>query len=141
MDKIIGGKRYNTETATMVAEWDNGYSVADFNFCREELYRKKTGEFFLYGEGGGMTKYRKSYGNSFGWGEKITPLTIKEVQKWAEENLDGDEYEEIFKIKEEYNALISALIPMSLRGKLENQSKKENRTMTEIIIEALENHL
>ena len=49
MKKIINNKMYNTETATEVASYDNGCYLSDFRHFREELYRKRTGEFFLYG--------------------------------------------------------------------------------------------
>ena len=68
----------------------------------EELYQKKTDEFFIYGEGGAMTKYAESCGNN-NWcgGYKITPVTEQEAKNWAEEYLDGDEYIEIFGEPEE----------------------------------------
>ena len=101
MKKIINGKVYDTQTAECVGEqsWGN---MSDFAYCNEELYRKRTGEYFLYGVGGGMSKYAQSSGqNSWGWGEKILPLTLAEAQAWAEEHLDGDEYEKIFGAVEE----------------------------------------
>ncbi len=48
MKKIINGKRYDTETAKLIGS--DGYSnPSDFNYWSEDLYQKKTGEFFLYG--------------------------------------------------------------------------------------------
>ena len=49
MIKIINGKKYNTDTAKMVGDYDNNQPTNDFYYFAEELYRKKTGEFFLYG--------------------------------------------------------------------------------------------
>ena len=43
---IINGKLYNTETATYVGGYSNGLSINDFNYYDEELYRKRTGEYF-----------------------------------------------------------------------------------------------
>ena len=44
-----------------------------------------------------MTQYAQTVGtNSWSGGERIMPLTYSEAQKWAEEHLDGDEYETIF---------------------------------------------
>ena len=58
---------------------------------------KKTGEFFLYGEGGAMSKYTKSCGdNSWTGAEEIIPMTEEEARKWVEKHGDGDDYEEIF---------------------------------------------
>lgn len=96
MKKIINGKMYNTETAKRVGEWDNG-RYGDFGYCSESLYQKKTGEFFLYGEGGAMSKYVVYYGpNSWGGGEAITPLTEQSAKKWAEDHITAEEYEAIF---------------------------------------------
>lgn len=97
MKKIIKGRKYDTETAKELATWSNGYGVSDFKYCIETLYIKKTGEYFLYGEGGAMSKYSESCGqNCWCGGEKIIPLTVDKAKSWAERNIDADEYEEIF---------------------------------------------
>lgn len=96
MNKVIKGKRYDTNTAEALGEYQHLYP-RDFNYVCETLYRKRTGEFFLFGEGGAASKYRERTTDGM-WcgGEKIVPLTLKEAQDWAEEHLDGDEYEKIF---------------------------------------------
>lgn len=77
-------------------------TVTDFGHWEETLYRKSTGEYFLHGEGGPASKYAESVGqNQWRGGEKIIPLSIEAAQKWAEENLDADEYEKIFGAVEE----------------------------------------
>lgn len=97
MKKIISGKVYDTETAKELASWSNMEDVRDFHQFSERLYRKKTGEFFLHGEGGPLTQYAQTVGtNSWRGGERIMPMTYKEAQEWAEEHLDGEDYEEIF---------------------------------------------
>jgi hypothetical protein len=96
MKKIIKGKRYDTDTAKKVGE-DHYLYPGDFNYWKEALYRKMTGEFFLYGEGGEASKYReRTYDGMWCSGEKITPMTLQEAQEWAEGHLSGDEYEDIF---------------------------------------------
>ena len=96
MKKVIDGKRYDTGTAKKMGA--DGYSNRrDFNYWYETLYRKSTGEFFLYGEGGPASKYAETIGqNEWSGGEKIIPLTIESAKKWAEDHLDADEYEAIF---------------------------------------------
>lgn len=96
MKKIINGKVYDTDTAKMVGSWDNGHPTNDFAYCSEELYRKKTGEFFLHGEGGALSRYASHSGDNSGWGEEIIPLTYNAAQEWAEKHLDGDGYCAIF---------------------------------------------
>ena len=95
MKRIISNKKYDTETATNIAKCSNGRS--GFERFEETLYRKKTGEYFLYGEGGPMSKYAESCGqNSWRGGSKIIPLNYENARKWAEDNLSADQYEEEF---------------------------------------------
>ena len=97
MKKIINYKMYNTETATMVASYTNGYGFSDFHYIGEELYRKKTGEYFLYGRGGAMTMYGECCGsNSWSGGSAIFPLTVDEAQEWVMEHCDADTYISLF---------------------------------------------
>ena len=96
MKKIINGRRYSTESAKEVAS-DSYSSPRDFNHWVERLYRKTTGEFFLYGVGGPLSRYAESTGqNQWSGGEKIIPLSVEAAQAWAEEHLNADEYEKIF---------------------------------------------
>ena len=102
MKKIINGKLYDTETAKRVGAWSNNRSSRDFSSCDEILYRKRTGEFFLHGMGGPMTKYARSCGdNSWSGGEEIIPLSAAKAREWAEEKLDADDYAEIFGMPDE----------------------------------------
>lgn len=96
MKKIINGKKYDTDSATIVCCYDNGYFSNDFNYCREELYRKKTGEFFIYGEGGANSIYSKSYGKYYSGGSEIKPITEAEAKEFVAQYGSVEEYEELF---------------------------------------------
>lgn len=101
MKKIINGRRYDTDTARKLgtASYSNR---RDFNYWSEDLYQKSTGEFFLHGEGGPMSRYAETVGqNEWTGGEKLIPLTTESAQKWAEVYLSADEYESIFGTVEE----------------------------------------
>lgn len=100
MKKIINGRLYDTDTAKLIGSWSNGFSSSDFSYCAKDLYQKKTGEYFLHGSGGALSIYGESYGNDMCWGEKIIPMTEKEVKEWAEEHLTADEYMELFEVTE-----------------------------------------
>ena len=54
--KIIHAKLYDTSTATHLAH-KGTLMEDDFKFETEDLYRKDNGEYFLYCEGGPMSKY------------------------------------------------------------------------------------
>jgi hypothetical protein len=85
MKKVIDGKVYNTETAEAVYSWDNGHYAGDFKQCEETLYRTKKGVFFLYGEGGPMSKYAVPVGNNArGYGSDIEVMTDNEAVLWLE---------------------------------------------------------
>lgn len=97
MKKVIKNRVYDTESAKKLADYEPSSNRSDFHWYKESLYLKKTGEFFLCGEGNAASKYRKAVAlNEWCPAEKIIPLTYAEAQAWAEENLDGDEYIIIF---------------------------------------------
>ena len=99
MKKIINGRQYDTDKARQLGVDGGGDG---FSAWSEELYQKRTGEYFIYGEGGPMTKYAKSTGqNSWSGGSKIIPLSAENARKWAEEHLDADDYIELFGEPEE----------------------------------------
>ena len=96
MKKIINGKKYDTETAPVVAAYEYSYK-SEYDWYREELHKKRTDEFFLYGKGGAGSIYAECISNhEYGPGEEIRPLTPEEAQNWAMERIDVDEYEKIF---------------------------------------------
>lgn len=97
MKKIINGKLYDTETAKEIGSTSYGEGPRDFRHYTEVLYKKRTGEYFLYGEGGPMSRYAVSVSQN-GWsgGEKIMPMSYAAATKWAEENMDADDYQAEF---------------------------------------------
>ena len=97
MRKIINNKVYDTETAKKRGEWSNGRSHRDLSWCEEALYQKKTGEFFLHGEGGTLSRYIvQRDDNCWVGGERIIPLSVEAARIWAETHLEADEYEAMF---------------------------------------------
>lgn len=97
MNKVIRGKRYNTETAKLVGTWEAN-EPENSDFCeKEELYQKRSGEFFLIGQGGAQTQYaRFSMGGESKPGIELRPIEPEEASDWAEEHLTADEYEALF---------------------------------------------
>ena len=136
MKKIINGKSYDTEKAAEVGCWSNNRSARDFGHCTETLYRKRTGEYFLYGEGGPMSKYRRAVDqNSWRGGEDITPLTVEEARRWAEENLSADEYEKEFGevSEDDSRTVLSITMNAGLAEKLRREAAKAEMTLSAYI--------
>lgn len=136
MKKIINGKVYDTSTAKKCGEYEPNPYRSDFNWFCEELYQKKTGEFFLYGEGNAASPYSKSCGqNEWCGSEAIKPMAYAEAQEWAEKHLDGDDYITIFGDPEENaeKTVISISIRKDTHEKLKQAAAKAGVTVSEYI--------
>lgn len=87
MQRVIGGKRYNTETADVIADWDNGCFNNDFHACAETLFRTKHGNYFVAGRGGALSRWSVAVGtNGRGGSSGIVALTPAEALAWMEEH-------------------------------------------------------
>lgn len=97
MKAIINGKRYDTETATLVYEWTNGNFTNDFRYREKELYRTKAGAWFIKHGGGPLTDMARSCGNnSLGWGSSIEPVSPKDAFEFLVSHGGEEEAEEYF---------------------------------------------
>jgi hypothetical protein len=102
MKKVINGKVYNTETATMICSRSYGQGYRDFNAWEETLYVTKKGQFFLYYWGGANSKYSVYVStNTRSESSGIKLLTEDEAREFAEKcNCDPDVYEKYFEVEE-----------------------------------------
>ena len=101
MKKIINGKVYDTEKAAFIARSDHdNIKDATGNACKQALYRKKTGEFFVHLEGTSITLHN-IFQHDYRQGRGIYPLTYEQAAKWAEHELPADRWTEIFGDPEE----------------------------------------
>lgn len=136
MIQIINGKKYNTETAKKVGYYSSPGVWGDFDHYEETLYQKKTGEFFLYGEGGPRTGYSKIVGqNSWSGGYAIIPKTFNEAREWAEEHLSAEEYESIFgEVPEDDSKTVIALnLTASSVERLKRAAAIQSKSMSGLV--------
>ena len=136
MNKVIQGKRYDTETATKKAFACSNTNSRDFSYWEETLYQKRTGEYFLYGQGGPMSRYAVSYGNNtWSGGAMIIPLSESQARKWAEQHLDGDEYDEIFSLPDDEagKKMITLSLPEGVIERIRSEAGKAGVTMSEYV--------
>lgn len=133
MRKIIANKNYDTDTAVLVGEWNNR-EYDSFDYVAESLYRKRTGEYFLHGEGGARSRYAESHGNnSWGAGETIMPLSVESATKWAESHLTADAYESEFGKVSEGDKLTSLHLSVSAYKKLSLAAAKRCMSRSAIV--------
>lgn len=138
MKKIINGKQYNTETAKQQGRDSDSYP-GRLEYWSETLYKTKSGNWFLYGEGGAMSRYAEATGdNNWSGGEMIIPMTETAAKEWAEEHLDGDDYEKVFGEIEDDGVQISATISQDLKDKFDAEKAKTGETTAELISRLIE---
>lgn len=139
MKKIINGRRYDTDSAKFLGSNSYG-NLRDFHHWHEELYRKNTGEFFLYGKGGPMSRYAEAVdANSWCGGERIIPLTVEAAKKWAEENLEADDYEKIFEVEEDTQnkRVVSLSLTEDVIAVISNMAASMGITKSEVVERAI----
>ena len=138
MRKIIKGKMYDTDTATNVGDWGNGHYTSDFDYCGETLYRKRTGEYFVHGEGGARSKYAKPDYDGWCGGSAIVPLSYDAAREWAERHLDADTYETEFGKVSEGEAVVSARVSLAAKRALEREAARTGETQARVVERLLE---
>lgn len=135
MKKVINGKLYNTETAKLLGE-DSYSHPGDLAHWSEELYQKRTGEYFLYG------RYAQTTGqNEWSSVEQIHPLTVENARQWTEQHLSADEYEAIFgEITEDDNKKNATFsISRDAIELLARMASETGKTRSELVEEMIRN--
>lgn len=144
LKKITKGRKYDPDTAQFMGSREFG-APGDSGYCLESLYRKKTGESFLLGEGNPQSRYSRSLGqNNWSSGKEIIPLNWNTADEWASDNLDADRYEEIFgPVSEaaEGSVQVGARISAAAKQILDREVSRTSRTVNEIIQDLITNHL
>lgn len=136
MKKIINGKLYDTETAKEVGLRAHGEGPRDFHYFVERLYRKRTGEYFLHGEGGPMTQYARTVGqNQWSGGEKIMPLDYQAAREWAKKHMDADDYmEEFGPVSEESErTTLSVSLDAAVADKIRKEAQEKGVSISALI--------
>ena len=141
MKKIIKGKVYDTDTAKEIGFFSNTDSRRDFHWCEEKLYLKRTGEYFLYGEGGPKSKYAQRVDfRTYSEGSDIFALTFEEAREWAEEHLSAEEYIEAFGAEEDDSMQYLHLrLPASLISKIRMEASKSGMSASKYMEDHFKN--
>jgi hypothetical protein len=135
MKKVIMNKLYSTESARAVG-YHQYLNPSDCHWYRETLYRKRTGEYFLHGEGGAMSLYGKKVGqNEWTGGETIMPLAYERARDWAEKHLDADDYQEEFGTVSEGDerTVLSVSIEAGLADRIRREAQEKGLTVSALI--------
>ena len=139
MQKIIKGRKYDTDTAQEVCGYSNGLPFGDFDWVQETLYVKRTGEYFLHGKGGARSKYAKADGDFMGGGSEIIPLSEKEAQSFVEENGDTETYERFFGEASEGDTRTTIVLSEGAKKKLQRIAIEKRVSISQVIERLIEN--
>lgn len=137
MKKVIKGAVCDTETATKLGSCDHDI-IDHLHWWSETLYRTKSGRYFIHGEGGPASPYSIADGDGH-WksGEQINVISREAAEEWAEEHLNGDEYEAAFGLPDEVPRITVALTPEN-RKKLDEIRDASGAKLVEIVNDAIE---
>jgi len=133
MNKVIRGKRYDTKTAKLLGVKSSDLSPTDFGYWEEALYKTKSGNYFLYGEGGPASRYAVNAGNSSSSGEEIRAYSLEQAQQWVEDHLSADDYEQIFGEIDEEKIKITADVTPGTKDKLETLKSSSRKSYGDVI--------
>jgi len=102
MKRVIGGKAYNTETATKLCELDGPDNRGDFSFHDTALYVTRGGAYFLAGYGGPRSMWARSMSNGE-WcgGEGVRPVSAQEAAEILAREGEVETLERLFGPTEE----------------------------------------
>ena len=101
MKRIIDGKRYNTETAQFIGNWEYA-EPGNFHHVYEALYRTPSGRYFLEYQGGALSPYAVNNGPHCVSGSRgIRPLDAEEALAWCEDrDIDAEVIEKFFTVED-----------------------------------------
>ena len=129
MKRIVGGKTYNTETATRIAASpEDHYNLEN----HDALYQTRFGAFFRYY--GGMTPDGDYY-------EILKPLDPPEAQAWLEREDLVEEIEKLFGEQPEAGdkeTRITVRIPDSLKTRIDALASANKQSLNAWIMRCLE---
>lgn len=121
MIKQIRGRKYDTERATVVGTVRPMASdMHEVQHIEKTLYRKRTGEYFLYS----VKKDVENNGSSPAW--NIEPMTPLEAERWAKKNFKKEDFIVAFPPEGEGSG---ARVTTSISLKRENYEKVKELAM------------
>lgn len=96
MKYISDGLVYDTDLSTEIGTADPG-APGTFHACSETLYRTPNGRYFLEGEGGPMSRWRKpAFEGGWTGGRGMRVLSEQDALRWAEQHLSAGDIEAHF---------------------------------------------
>lgn len=140
MKKIIRNKVYDTDTAQLIKQADHPNITSGEGSCKQSLYRKKTGDYFLFVDGARTDVFDNLVleNNAHDRERHIYPLTYEQARAWAESEMSADEWLAIFEPVEDdslcaLNLTLSASAVSKFRLAAQRQQISQRELMERLI--------
>ncbi len=129
MKKIIDGVGYDTKKAIFLGQLRSRFSKEDIRWSVTELYRVRSGKYFLYGSGGPGSPYSVWDNESDAHidGEAILPMPQYDVLTWAEEYLPDDKLKSVIKDIRQEAKRQNIEIPTNLKTASKKLTQRERK--------------
>ena len=127
MRKVIDGVGYDTKKAIFLGQVCSGFSKEDIRWSVTELYRARSGKYFLHGSGGPGSPYAVWDNESDAHidGEAILPMSQYDVITWAEEYLQVEKLKSVIKDIRQEAKRQNIEIPTNLKTASQKLTQRE----------------
>lgn len=133
MNKIINGRRYDTDSAKCIAVWDNGEPSGVSQYYSETLYRKRTGEHFLCRKGGAMSPVSRMRDGSIRGGWDLLPMGLADAKAWGEAKLSCEEFANAFGDEGDEESVVYAAVSAEAKLRLADEALRTGSTQAEVV--------
>lgn len=140
MKKIIGNKVFDTDTAQLIKRADHDNITSSEGKCKQSLYRKRTGDYFLCVSGARTDTFHNLHLADVKHDRErhIYPLTYEQTRSWAEAEMTADEWLAIFEPAEDdslcpLNLTLSAAATSKFRLAAQRQQISQRELMERLI--------
>jgi len=104
LTKVINGKTYRSHTAQLIVPVPSPFPQTDNKWNETCLYKNQRGAYFLAGEGGSLSRWKKLTPRGAIPGEGIEPLSKDEALAYAKDaGLSPDRFAQAGFARDEYH--------------------------------------
>jgi hypothetical protein len=100
MMRVVNGRRYNTSTAMKICSWGHEGKPRDFRWEETSLYRTPKGAWFVSGEGGPISQWRRRCGDMWGSGDGLNPVAATDARMLLEQHGTAEQCAEYFAVED-----------------------------------------
>ncbi|MBQ9542662.1 MAG: hypothetical protein IJJ76_12270 [Ruminococcus sp.] len=140
MKKIIDNRVYDTDTAQLIKQADHDNIISGEGKCKQSLYRKRTGDYFLCVYGARADSFHNLHLTDAKHDRErhIYLLTFEQARAWCEAEMTAEEWLENFEPAEDdslaaLNLTLSAAAVSKFKLSAQQQQISQKELMEKLI--------